>query len=177
MKKIVRLFCLLVYYGFAQHLPSSYCPVIGRFCNKIRVFCVKGIFKKCGAISTIDRRAYFGTGVDIEMGDYSGIGERCVVPKNTIIGNYVMMAPEVHIVQNNHNYQNLEKPMCFQGSPRTIPQTIIEDDCWIGVRAILTPGHVIGQGSIVAAGAVVTNDVVAYSIVGGNPAKLIKMRK
>ncbi|MDE7126005.1 MAG: acyltransferase, partial [Muribaculaceae bacterium] len=54
---------------------------------------------------------------------------------------------------------------------------VIEDDVWLGVRAILTPGHRIGQGSVVAAGAVVTKDVAPYSVVGGNPAKIIKSRK
>ena len=174
--KITKYIFLLVYYLFARYLPSSYAPIVGKMCNKLRVMCAKRIFKKCGKINTIDRMAYFGTGAEIEIGDYSGIGERCVVPKNTIIGKYVMMAPEVHIVQNNHNYQDLSKPMCFQGSPQMIPQTIIGDDCWIGVRAILTPGHRIGKGSIIAAGAVVTKDVEPFTVVGGNPAKIIKKR-
>lgn len=176
MKKILSFICLSFYYCFARYLPSSYSPVIGTVCNKIRIICVKGIFKKCGKISTVDRMAYFGVGSEIEIGDYSGIGERCVVPKNTIIGKYVMMAQDVHIVQNNHVFDDLEKPMCFQGSPQERPQTIIEDDCWIGVRTIMTPGHRIGKGSIIAAGAVVTKDVEPYSIMGGNPAKLIKKR-
>ena len=53
---------------------------------------------------------------------------------------------------------------------------VIGDDCWIGVRSILTPGHTIGQGSIIAAGSVVTHDVQPYTIVGGNPAKPIRSR-
>lgn len=176
MKCIRYYIGLLFYYIFAQFLPSSYSPIIGGFCNFIRVCCARSIFKHCGRHVTIDRRAYFGNGRSLEMGDYSGIGERCVVPKNTIIGKYVMMAPEVHIVQNNHYYNDTSIPMCKQGSPSIIPQTIIEDDCWIGIRSILTPGHRIGKGSIIAAGSVVTKDVEAYSIVGGNPAKLIKKR-
>ena len=121
--------------------------------------------------------AYFGTGRNIEIGDYSGIGENCVIPKNTIIGKYVMMAPQVHIVANNHNFSNTETPMCFQGSPDNPPVTIIEDDCWIGTHVILTPGRRVKKGTIVAAGAVLTKDFDEYSIVGGNPAKLIRKRK
>jgi len=176
MKGFIRFFFLLFYYCFAQYLPGSYRPIVGPVCNKIRIMCVKGIFKRCGRISTIDRMAYFGSGSEIEIGDYSGIGERCVVPKNTIIGKYVMMAPEVHIVQNNHKFDDLKKPMCFQGSSKDNPQTIIEDDCWIGVRTIMTPGHRIGRGSIIAAGSVVTKDVEPLSIIGGNPARLIRYR-
>lgn len=56
------------------------------------------------------------------------------------------------------------------------PQTVIEDDCWIGTRVIMTPGRKIGKGSILAAGAIVTKDVEPYSIVGGNPARVIKKR-
>lgn len=95
----MRNIYLLLYYGFARYLPSSYAPVVGKPSNAIRIFLVKRIFKSCGKISTIDRLAYFGNGKDLEIGDYSGIGERCVVPKNTIIGKYVMMASDVHIVK------------------------------------------------------------------------------
>lgn len=171
-----RVLFLILYYSLAQWLPGSYTPVFGKLCNSIRIWCVKHIFKKCGKISTIDRKAYFGTGSNIEIGDYSGIGEHCIIPKNTIIGKYVMMAPEVHIVANNHNFNDVSKPMCFQGSPQNPPITIIEDDCWIGVRVIMTPGRHIKKGTIVAAGAVLTKDFDEYSIVGGNPAKLIRKR-
>ena len=57
------------------------------------------------------------------------------------------------------------------------PKTIIEDDVWIGARVLILPGRRIGKGSIIAAGSVITKDVAPYSIVGGNPAHLIKTRK
>ncbi len=142
----------------------------------MRIFCCRKVFKYCGKVSTIDRHAYFGNGRNVEIGDYSGIGENCVIPNNTIIGKYVMMAPEVHIVANNHNFNDVSKPMCFQGSPSNPPITIIDDDCWIGVRVIMTPGRHIKKGTIVAAGAVLTKNFEEYSIVGGNPAKLIRKR-
>lgn len=177
LKQMVGWIFLAVYYGFASHMPSSYSRFGGRAFNAIRIFCCRRIFKYCGKVSTIDRHAYFGDGRDIEIGDYSGIGENCVIPNNTIIGRYVMMAPEVHIVANNHTFSDTEKPMCFQGSVEGKTPTIIDDDCWIGLRVIMTPGHHIGKGCILAAGSVVTKDVEPYSIVGGNPAKLIKNRK
>jgi chloramphenicol O-acetyltransferase type B len=55
-------------------------------------------------------------------------------------------------------------------------KVIIEDDVWIGYGAIIMSGVKIRRGSIIAAGSVVTKDVEPYSIVGGNPAKLIKYR-
>lgn len=167
---------LAVYYGFAQFLPGSYIPIIGKLSNWIRIFCVKHIFKSCGNISTVDRRAYFGNGKEIEIGDHSGIGANCHLPNNIKIGKYVMMAPEVYIIDNNHITNDPQTPMCFQGKTTKLV-TYIEDDCWICARAMIMPGRRIGKGSIVAASAIVTKDVAPYSIVGGNPAKLIKKRK
>jgi maltose O-acetyltransferase len=54
---------------------------------------------------------------------------------------------------------------------------VIEDDVWIGTRVIILPGVHVGTGSVIGAGSVVTHDVEPYSIVGGNPAKLIRYRK
>jgi len=53
---------------------------------------------------------------------------------------------------------------------------VIHDHVWIGARAIICPGVTIGEGAVVAAGAVVTQDVEPYTIVGGNPARYIKDR-
>ena len=54
---------------------------------------------------------------------------------------------------------------------------IISDDVWIGARVMIMPGVKVGTGAILAAGAIVTKDVPEYAIVGGNPARLIRMRK
>lgn len=170
-----RLF-LMLYYGFASFLPSSYAPLVGRLCNSLRIFCVRRIFARCGNVSTIDRRAYFGDGHGVEIGDFSGIGERCVVPNDIKIGSYVMMAPEVHIVKDNHSFSRTDTPMCFQGSDTEHPSPVISDDVWLGLRAILTPGLTVGRGAIVGAGAVVTRDVPPYAIVAGNPARIIRYR-
>lgn len=166
---------LLFYYCFAQHLPDSYSPFFGRISNAIRVLCVKHIIKQCGKITTVNRHAYFGTGKDMIMGDFSGLGADCMIPNNIVIGKYVMMAPRVFIADNNHVHERTDIPMCFQGKTNN-KITVIEDDVWIGTSVIITPGHRIGNGSILAAGAVITKDVEPYTIMGGNPAKLIKVR-
>jgi len=175
MKKFKKKIWLIIYYSFVRYLPNSYTPVVGKFCNKLRIFCVKKIFYKCGNISTINRMVDFGNGAFVEIGDHSGLGENCVIPNNIVIKKYVMMAPDVYIVKRNHKYNNIDKPMCMQGNS-DMEQTVIEDDCWIGLRTIIMPGRKIGRGSIIAAGSVVTKDVEPYSVVGGNPAKLIKKR-
>lgn len=56
------------------------------------------------------------------------------------------------------------------------PGVVIEDDVWVGTRAIILAGVTIGRGAVVAAGAVVTKSVPPYAIVGGNPARILRMR-
>ena len=176
IRTMIRKLCLILYYGFATYLPDSYAPVVGKISNKIRVFLVKRIFKKCGKISTINRKAYFGNGTDVEIGDYSGIGANCILPNNIKMGKYIMMAPNVHIFSGNHRFSRLDIPMCQQGNDEK-KEVVIEDDCWIGAHVLITPGRKILKGSIIAAGAVLTKDFPEYSIVGGNPAKLLRTRK
>lgn len=173
--KIRSLLFLTLYYCFAQYLPSSYAPIIGKFSNAIRVFCVKRIFKHTGHNITIDRLAYFGSGKDVVIGDYSGIGSQCKIPNNIVIGKYVMMGPEVYMISNNHIYEDIHTPMCFQGKTNNA-LIIIGNDCWIGARAMIMSGRRIDDGCIIAANSIVTKDIEPYSIIGGNPARLIKKR-
>lgn len=173
--KLKKLLCLILYYGIAYHLPNSYLPILGKYCNRIRVFLVKRIFLKCGNINTINRGVYFSTGKNIIMGNYSGIGANTNIPDDIVIGNNVMISRNVFILNRNHRYDRLDIPINEQGYYHS-KQTIIEDDVWIGLRSILTPGRKIKRGTIVAMGSVLTKDFDEYSIVGGNPARMIKSR-
>lgn len=169
----MRFLFLIIYYCFATYLPDSYSPVIGPICNSIRIFCCRFIFKKCGKISTINRCAYFGVGKNVEIGDYSGIGAHCKVPNDLKMGKYVMMAPDVLIFNRNHRFSDPTRPFCEQGMTEDTP-VVIGDNVWIGERAIITAGRHIADNTVIAAGAVVTKDFPAASIIGGNPAKLIR---
>lgn len=171
----MRTIFLILYYWLATHMPGSYSPYGGRIFNRFRIFCVKHIFKKCGRISTVDRKAYFGSGADIEIGDYSGIGNSCRLPNDVKIGSHVMMAPGVVIISTNHNCDRTDIPMCFQGEAEKKPVTI-DDDVWIGTNAIILPGVSIARGTIVGAGSVVTKSFDEYSVIAGNPARIIRSR-
>lgn len=172
----MRIIWLILYYLFARKLPRSTTPFLGSISRKVRYFCVKRIFKYCGQNVNIERNAYFGSGKNLEIGDFSGIGYKCEVPANIKIGKFVMMAPEVYIPTKNHAFADLSTPMCFQGVKES-DRTIIEDDVWIGRRVIINPGRYIREGSIIAAASVLVKDFPEYSIIGGNPSVLIKSRK
>lgn len=173
--RVQKVIWLCMYYGIGYWLPDSYLPILGKISNWFRVRCAHHIFAKCGNIRTINRKVYFHKGTNIEIGDESGIGANCDIPEDIIIGNNVMISRNVFILNRNHRYDRLDLPINEQGFYET-KQTIIEDDVWIGLRSILTPGRIVRKGSIVAMGSVLTKDFPMYSVVGGNPAKLIKSR-
>ena len=163
----------LLYHLFAKHLPASHCPyALGA--KHIRYWLCKRLFIRCGQGVNIEHGADIGTGRLTEIGDHSGIGINCVV-KRAIIGRNVMMGPDVVFVSQNHNFDDLNRPLQEQGY-REAPAIVVGDDAWIGTRAIILPGRRIGARAIVGAGAVVTRDVPDDAIVGGNPARVLRYR-
>jgi len=155
-------------------LPSFYLQLGGG--RKIRYHLVKQIFAKCGKNVNVERRANFGYGDKIEIGNNSGIGIKASIPRDTIIGDNVMMGPNLVILSSNHKFDRTDIPMCQQGNTEN-KRTIIGSDVWIGRDVLITPGRKIEDGTIIAARCVLSKDFPAYSIVGGNPPKIIRMRK
>lgn len=111
------------------------------------------------------------------LGENSFIGSFSVIGCNEYIsiGKNCMIAQSVSIRDTDHNFESLEIPMIEQGIKTG--RVIIEDNVWIGYGAVITKDVKIGEGSIIAANAVVTKDVPKNAIVGGVPAKIIKIRK
>ena len=101
-----------------------------------------------------------------------------------VIGNYCSIGDDVIIDLDSEHYIENVSTFPFHAKylhddyneSRNKGDLIIDDDVWIGARAILLAGVHIGQGAVVAAGAVVSKDVPPYAIVGGVPAKVIKYR-
>jgi acetyltransferase-like isoleucine patch superfamily enzyme len=115
-------------------------------------------------------------GEGLVMGNNSNIG-----PYNYIgcsgkitIGDNVMLAPRVSIYAENHVFDNPNITIKAQGVSKM--EVVIEDDCWIAANAVILAGVTIGKGSVVAAGSVVNEDVPAFSVVAGVPARVIKSR-
>lgn len=112
---------------------------------------------------------------DLQADQHVFIAAGCRIYPKVSIGKYTMFAPEVAILGGDHNFDDPCKPIIFSGRPK-MPATQIGEDVWIGARAIIKAGVKIGNGAIIASGAIVTKDVPAYAIYGGNPAKLIRNR-
>ncbi len=162
-----------IYYLLIQWLPNTkFIPVF----NLIRVFYLDRILGildgKENAL--FENRIYISNGDNVKIGMGSHINEYVFI-QGASIGKYVMIAPHVSILNSTHSFDSPDVPMIKQAvSSGNNP--VICDDVWIGRGAIIFPGVVVGQGAIVGAGAIVNKDVTAYSIVGGVPAKYIKMR-
>ena len=86
------------------------------------------------------------------------------------------MGPDVAMYTVNHKADRTDIAIKYQGVTKERPITI-GDGCWICSRAIILPGVSIGEGCIIGAGAVVTKDMPPYSVVAGNPAKVVKSRR
>jgi acetyltransferase-like isoleucine patch superfamily enzyme len=104
-------------------------------------------------------------GSNVFFGDGTIIA--CVVP--VTIGNNVMFGPQVMIMAGDHNIAQVGKPMAdVHDGGKNIP-IVIEDDVWIGSRAIILKGVTVSEGSVVGAGSVVTKSTLPYSINVGYP--------
>ena len=121
----------------------------------------------------------------LHIGNNSYIGKYVAIEANVRIGDGVLIANSVKMAgRSDHDYSAIGYPIRFApwigdfdlAADARKESIEIEDGVWIGIGAILLSPIKIGRGAIVAAGAVVTRNIEPYSIVGGNPAKVIKMR-
>jgi acetyltransferase-like isoleucine patch superfamily enzyme len=138
---------------------------------------------------------HFGDGADFRPGAYAEacskiwIGNNVVIRPSTflfadptnggggiVIEEDVLIGPGVHFYTNNHEFLDVTKPIIEQGYPPPISKDSIVVRCgsWIGAGAVILPGVTIGKNAVVGAGSIVTRDVPDFTVVAGNPARVLR---
>jgi len=126
-----------------------------------------------GSKSIIESFSTINNGVgDVFIGDNTLIGMSNVIIGPITIGSNVIFAQNIVASGLNHEYSDVTQPIYKQKI--LVAEITIEDDCWIAANSVITAGVTIGKHSVVAGGSVVTKNVPPYSVVAGNPAKVIK---
>lgn len=161
----------------AFHIADRLLPAYKhcRWGNKVKNIFARNAFAHVGKNVNWGRKVLISS--DFRIGDFPGVGDGVRIPKGVTIGNDVMMGKDLKIFTKNHRSDRTDIPMRLQGFTEISP-LVIGNDVWIGDNVIITAGCCqIGDGSILVAGSVVTKNVEPYSVVGGNPARIIRYRK
>lgn len=139
-------------------------------------------FELFGKDAVVRPHAFVSGCSNISIGDRTVIRPNCFIYAHSdasklrggiIIEEDVLIGNGVHMYSSNHEFLEIDKPISEQGH-RTYPSIRVSKGAWIGSNSIILPGIQIGQNSVVAAGSVVTKNVEPFTLVAGNPAKLIK---
>lgn len=163
--KLRRLVWILVWGTFASWMPYF----IGKRWRNwlLRMFGMKADGRRTSFYPSVKIWAPW----NVEVGNFVAIDDEVNLysAAKIKIGTKVAISREAFICTASHDVLRPERPLVLD------PITIC-DGVWIGARATILPGVTIGEGAIVAANAVVTKDVEPWTVVGGNPAKIIKKR-
>lgn len=187
---------LLEIYAYVEFIIFSWPGYIG---NKLRAWLLRAGTDSMGPNCYVERNCRFRGQKNISMGTQVSIGSNCHffsdygmvrIGNNTSfnincninasvggeihIGRDCLVGPGVIIHSSNHKFDDLSIPIRFQG--HNCADIMIGDNVWIGANAIILGGVNVGEGAVIAAGAVVNKDVLKNTIVGGVPARFIKNR-
>lgn len=128
-----------------------------------------GIFCWLDTNTSIKKSPKLTIGNRVHIGAYA-----MIIAANKIeIGNNIVMSERVTILDHYHNYQDVEEPIIDQPIISK-GELVIENECFIGINAVIVGNIRIGKHSVVGANSVVTHDVPDYCVVAGAPAKIIK---
>lgn len=156
----------------------------GQFiCDRVLSFFIKREMAHCGKNVMIKPSTSVFKGIEnFYISDDVRIARYAVIystKAKVYIGSKTGIAPYVKIVTGNHRIDVVGHYMFdgdYEKRPEDDQDVVIEGDSWIGINVTILSGVTIGKGSVVAAGSVVTKSFPPYSIIGGVPAKLLKMR-
>ena len=178
----------------AEEINNQIGSDVGIYKNAFVKNCIIGDKVKVGDFGRIENST-FGKNVDLqrfsliyhsELGDYSYVG-RNFTAWHCKIGKFCSISWNVSIGGANHDYNRITQHAflyakqfgLLEGEPlynRFTTKCVIGNDVWIGCNAVICRDVTIGDGAVIAAGAIVTKDVEPYTIVAGVPAKIVKRR-
>ena len=165
-RSMFEIFRLIIWNFFGKSFTGSFIP--GTYWRKVilRIFGAK--IGKGGKIKPYIR---VSEPWNLLIGDHCWLGENIWIDNlaNVSIGNRVCISQEVYICTGNHDY----KKELFDLILKAI---IVEDDCWLAAKSVISPGSILKQGSIASLGSVVSGTLNSNGIYKGNPATLIKYR-
>lgn len=143
---------------------------------------LKSIFLRLNG-AVVGKRVIFYPGVWIAPGRSLVLGNDVDLALNVLIesaggvtiGDRTLVGFGTKIFSSNHNVPPGRGQIFNSGHTKKV--VTIGTDVWLGANVIVLPGRTIGEGAVVGAGSVVTKDIAPFTIVGGNPARLLKRRE
>ena len=156
--------------------------MIRKLIKKLRLKSIKKKFISCGnSVSIPSNIKFYGYNLKIGNRVSLGYGSIFMCTRADIhIGDNVMFGPNVTMITGDHRIDVVGKYMIDLRDEDKLPENdqpiILEGDNWIGANVTILKGVTIGEGSVVAAGAVVNKDIPPYAIAAGVPARVIKYR-
>lgn len=152
------------------------CWIPGRLGQRIRGVAYRLFLKKCGGKLVVRQYAHVWCPRNLSVGRNCSIGKFSNIncPGEVVIGDNVRMGPYVMITTLNHG---MSRSAIIDSQEPDIRPVHIDNDVWIGGHAVILPGVSIGEGVVIAAGAVVTKNIEPFAIVGGVPARVIGKRE
>lgn len=167
---------LLLFIASYRVIPFLLNKIYEPFFKKLMAYCGKNVYLR-------------PLTCDIKGLSNLSVGDGTFIPRNSVIyctsasltiGKKVVFGPNPTIITGDHRIDVVGKYIDDVRGADKLPENdipvVIEDDVWCGANVVILKGVTLGRGSVVAAGSVVTKSFPPYSIIGGVPAKLLKMR-
>lgn len=180
---MINLLKLLKYdlsdkYGRLLYFTHFFRNIPGRFGAQIRIKFLSKYFAHCGQEVVVHTEVYFRGIHKLSIGARVHLGKGCFIQASggVTLCDDVLIGPDVKIWSVNHIFTDKGRPIIEQGYDEK--EVVIGKGCWLGANVIILPGVHLSEGCIVSAGSVVgIKNYLPFSIIAGNPARVIGMRQ